>query len=108
RQAVNSLVISSLATVLSLAFNLSAGYAFAKLQFRGRDRIFRALLGALIIPGQITMMPLFFMLKRMGLVNTIPGVLVPWLASVFGIYLVREYARSVPDELLDAARIDGA
>jgi multiple sugar transport system permease protein len=108
RQAANSLIVSSLATVLSLAFNLSAGYAFAKLHFHGRDRIFRVLLGALVIPAQITMMPLFLMLKRMGLVNTLPGVLVPWLASVFGIYLVREYARSVPDELLDAARIDGA
>jgi multiple sugar transport system permease protein len=108
RQAFNSLLISLLATVLSLAFNLSAGYAFAKLRFRGRERIFRLLLGALVVPAQITMMPLFFMLKRMGLVNTIPGVLVPWLASVFGIYLVKHYAQSIPDELLEAARIDGA
>ncbi len=54
------------------------------------------------------MMPLFFMLKRMGLVNTTAGVLVPWLASVFGIYLVKHYAESLPDELLEAARIDGA
>src|SRR5207244_2626953 len=108
RQAVNSLLISLLATALSLLFSLSAGYAFAKLRFWGRERIFRLLLGALVIPAQITMMPLFFMLKRMGLVNSVPGVLVPWLASVFGIYLVREYARSIPDELLEAARMDGA
>jgi multiple sugar transport system permease protein len=108
RQGFNSLLISLLATVLSLAFNLSAGYAFAKLRFWGRERIFRLLLGALVVPAQITMMPLFFMLKRMGLVNSIPGVLVPWLASVFGIYLVRQYAQSLPDELLEAARMDGA
>lgn len=108
RQTANSLLISALATLLSLTFNLTAGYAFAKLRFRGRERLFRALLGALVIPAQITMVPLFFMLKRMGLVNSVPGVLVPWLASVFGIALVRQYARSIPDELLEAARMDGA
>jgi multiple sugar transport system permease protein len=108
RQAFNSLLISLLATFLSLTFNLSAGYAFAKLRFWGRERIFRLLLGALVIPAQITMMPLFFMLKRMGLVNSTAGVMVPWLASVFGIYLVRDYAVSIPDELLEAARMDGA
>lgn len=108
RQAANSLLISLLATALSLAFNLSAGYAFAKLRFAGRERVFRALLGALIIPAQVTMMPLFLMLKGMHLVNTYAGALVPWLASVFGIYLVRQYALGIPDELLEAARIDGA
>jgi multiple sugar transport system permease protein len=108
RQALNSLVIALLATVMSLVFNLAAGYAFAKLRFRGRDRIFRVLLGAVVVPSQITMMPLFFMLKRMGLVNTFPGVLVPWIASVTGIFLVRQYALSVPDELIEAARLDGA
>jgi multiple sugar transport system permease protein len=108
RQAANSLLISLLATGLSLCFNLTAGYAFAKLRFAGRERIFRLLLGALVIPAQVTMMPLFLMLKQMGLVNTYPGALVPWLASVFGIYLVRQYALSIPDELLEAARIDGA
>jgi len=108
RQAANSLLISLLATGLSLAFNLSAGYAFAKLRFAGRERIFRLLLGALVIPAQVTMMPLFLMLKELGLVNSYAGALVPWLASVFGIYLVRQYALTIPDELLEAARIDGA
>jgi len=108
RQAANSLLISLLATGLSLLFNLSAGYAFAKLRFAGRDRVFRLLLGALVIPAQVTMMPLFLMLKEMGLVNSYAGALVPWLASVFGIYLVRQYALTIPDELLEAARIDGA
>jgi multiple sugar transport system permease protein len=108
RQIVNSALISALATVLSLAFNLIAGYAFAKLRFAGRDATFRALLGALVIPGQVAMMPLFLMLKQMGLVNTYAGALVPWLASVFGIFLVRQYALSIPEELLEAARMDGA
>jgi multiple sugar transport system permease protein len=108
RQFLNSLLMATGATVLSLTFNVTAGYAFAKLRFTGRERLFRTLLGALVIPAQVTMMPLFLMLERMGLVNTLPGVLVPWLASVFGIFLVRQYALSIPDELLEAARIDGA
>jgi multiple sugar transport system permease protein len=85
-----------------------AGYAFAKLKFRGRDALFKTLLGALVIPGQVAMMPLFLMLKAMGLVNTWAGVIVPAMAGVFGIFLVRQYARSIPDALLEAARIDGA
>lgn len=108
RQFLNSLAMALGATVLSLSFNLAAGYAFAKLRFVGRERLFRTLLGALVIPAQVTMMPLFLMLERMGLVNTLPGVLVPWLASVFGIFLVRQYALSIPDELIEAARMDGA
>jgi multiple sugar transport system permease protein len=108
RQALNSLFISTAATLLSLAFNLTAGYAFAKLKFKGREMIFRTLLAALVIPGQVAMMPLFLMLKQMGLVNTFAGALVPWLAGVFGIFLVRQYAQGIPDDLLEAARLDGA
>ena len=108
RQVGNSLLVSVGATLLSLAFNLSAGYAFAKLRFTGRERLFRTLLGALVIPAQVTMMPLFLMLKQMGLVNSYAGALVPWLASVFGIFLVRQYAMSIPDEIIEAARMDGA
>jgi multiple sugar transport system permease protein len=108
RQFANSVAMAGGATLLSLCFNLAAGYAFAKLEFRGRERLFRTLLGALVIPAQVTMLPLFLMLERMGLVNTLPGVLIPWLASVFGIFLVRQYALTIPDELLEAARIDGA
>jgi multiple sugar transport system permease protein len=108
RQAANSLLIALLATGLSLAFNLTAGYAFAKLRFAGRERVFRLLLGALVVPAQVAMMPLFLMLKELRLVNSYAGALVPWLASVFGIFLVRQYARTIPDEMLEAARIDGA
>ena len=66
------------------------------------------LLAALVIPAQVAMIPLFLMLKQVGLVNSYAGVLLPPAASVFGIFLVRQYARSIPDELLEAARIDGA
>jgi multiple sugar transport system permease protein len=108
RYLLNSLGVATGVTLISLAFNVMAGYGFAKLRFAGRERIFHAMIGALVIPGQVTMMPLFLMLKWMGLVNTYAGVMVPMLATVFGIFLVRQYARTVPDELLEAARIDGA
>jgi len=108
RYLINSAALATLATLLALLFTLPAGYAFAKLRFRGRERTFQALVGALVIPGQIGMLPLFLMLKYMGLVNSYAGALVPWLAGIFGVFLVRQYALSVPDEMLEAARIDGA
>jgi len=108
RYLANSVFLAGTATLASLLFNVAAGYAFAKLRFPGRDRIFRLLLGALLIPGQVAMVPLFLLLKQLGLVNSYGGVLVPALASIFGIFLVRQYALSIPDDLLEAARIDGA
>lgn len=108
RYLLNSLAVSGAITVLSLAFNLMAGYAFAKLRFAGRERLFQALIGALVIPAQVAMLPLFLLLKYIGLVNSYAGVVVPAMATVFGIFLVRQYARGIPDELLEAARIDGA
>jgi multiple sugar transport system permease protein len=108
RYLANSVFLAAAATLLSLAFNVAAGYAFAKLRFVGRDALFRVLLAALVIPGQVAMVPLFLELKALGLVNTYGGVIVPALASIFGIFLVRQYAQSIPDELLEAARIDGA
>jgi multiple sugar transport system permease protein len=104
----NSFALASLATALALAFTVPAGYAFAKLRFKGRDRVFRLLVAALVVPAQIGTLPLFLMLKPMGLVNTYAGALVPWLASIFGLFLVRQYSLSIPDEMLEAARIDGA
>jgi multiple sugar transport system permease protein len=66
------------------------------------------MLGALVIPGQVALVPLFLLLKHLGLVNTYGGIVVPALASIFGIFLVRQYALSIPDDLLEAARMDGA
>lgn len=104
----NSLGLAVAATLLSTCFNTLAGYAFAKLRFAGRDRLFALLVAALVIPGQVAMLPLFLMLKQMGLVNSYAGVLIPGLAGIFGIFLVRQYARGIPDELIEAARMDGA
>lgn len=108
RFLANSLLVSTLATLLALLFTVPAGYAFAKLRFRGRDAIFRLLVAALVVPGQIGMLPLFLELKAMGLVNSYAGALIPWLAGIFSIFLVRQYCLSIPDEMLEAARIDGA
>jgi multiple sugar transport system permease protein len=108
RAFVNSLGLAVVSTFVSVSFNTLAGYAFAKLRFRHRERVFGLLIAALVIPGQVAMLPLFLMLKGMGLVNTWMGVLIPSMAGIFGIFLVRQYARSVPDALIEAARIDGA
>ena len=108
RYLANSLLLATAVTLLSLVLNTMAGYAFAKLAFAGRERIFKLLIGALVIPGQVAMMPLFLMLKEMGLVNSYGGIVVPAMAGIFGIYLVRQYARTIPDELIEAARVDGA
>ncbi|HEY0600715.1 carbohydrate ABC transporter permease [Brevundimonas sp.] len=104
----NSFALATLATGLALLFTVPAGYAFAKLRFRGRERTFQLLVAALVVPAQIGTLPLFLMLKGMGLVNTYAGALVPWLASIYGLFLVRQYSMSIPDEMLEAARIDGA
>ncbi len=108
RAFLNSVFVGIIATAASLLFNSMAGYAFAKLRFRGRDRIFAFLVLALAIPAQVAMLPLFLLLKSMGLVNTYVGVLIPYMAGIYGVFLVRQFMVSIPDDLLAAARIDGA
>ncbi|HYV51516.1 MAG TPA: carbohydrate ABC transporter permease [Dongiaceae bacterium] len=108
RSFFNSVLITLLATVGSVAVVSMAGYAFGKLRFRGRDPLFRGLSLALVVPAQVGMLPLFLLLRELGLVNTYAGAIIPYLASVFGIFMVRQYVLSLPDELLDAARVDGA
>ena len=108
RSLFNSAVIAITVTLVSILVNSAAGYAFAKLRFRGRDRLFRVLAAGLVIPVQVTMLPLFLLMKQLGLINTYWGVIIPGMASIFGIFLIRQYAVSIPDDLLDAARVDGA
>jgi multiple sugar transport system permease protein len=108
RSFLNSTIIAVAVTAFSLLFNSMAGYAFAKLKFRGREKLFGFLLAALVIPTQIGMLPLFLMLKSAGLVNTYWGAILPSTASIFGIFLMRQFMQSIPDDLIDAARIDGA
>ncbi|HUG41630.1 MAG TPA: carbohydrate ABC transporter permease [Longimicrobiales bacterium] len=108
RYFLNSGIIAVAVTAISLVVNSMAGYAFAKLRFRGREPLFRALSAGLVVPVQVSMLPLFLLMKQLGLINTYWGVIIPGMASIFGIFLIRQYALAIPDDLLDAARMDGA
>jgi multiple sugar transport system permease protein len=108
RNLLNTTFIALTVTTLSLVINSMAGYALAKLRFRRREPLFRALSTGLVLPVQVSMLPLFLLFKEMGLVNSYWGVIIPSLASIFGIFLIRQYTLSLPDDLLDAARMDGA
>jgi len=104
----NSLWVAGVATVLALLLTVPAGYAFAKLEFRGRDRLLKLLIASLVIPGQVAMLPLFLMLRWVGLVNSYAGVILPSLAGIFAVLFVRQATRAIPDEMIQAARLDGA
>ena len=104
----NSVALAVLATAFGLLFTVPAGYAFAKLQFRARARLLRALLALMVVPLQVAMLPLFLMLRQVGLVNSYAGVLAPGLAGLYAVLFTRAAALAIPDEMLDAARMDGA
>ncbi|KAB2925621.1 MAG: carbohydrate ABC transporter permease [Bacteroidetes bacterium] len=107
RYFLNSFIIAGSVTVVSTLLNSMAGFAFAKYQFAGRDRLFGALLSGMVVPAQVTMLPLFLMMKEMGFVNTYVGAVIPGMASIFGIFLIRQFVSAIPDSLIEAARIDG-
>ena len=106
---LNSIKITTLVTLGTL-FNCSiAGYAFAKIKFPGRGFFFAALLATMMIPGQVTLVPMYILMARIGWVDThLPLIIPPVMVNAFGVFLMRQFFLSVPDELLDAARIDGA
>jgi multiple sugar transport system permease protein len=103
-----SAVIAAVTTAIALVLNSMAGYALAKLPFRGRAQVLRGLMAGLVVPAQVGMLPLFLLVRMLGLVDTWAAVVIPGMASIFGIYLVRQYVVGLPDSVLDAARIDGA
>lgn len=105
---LNSVLVASLTTVLSVTVNLLAGYAFAKLRFWGRTPLFVLVLSTMMIPAQAIMLPQFRTVVHLGLFGTFWAVILPSAATAFGIFLARQFFLSVPDELLEAARIDGA
>jgi alpha-1,4-digalacturonate transport system permease protein len=104
----NSLIITVIAVVITVTINLLCGYAFAKFRFAGRDILFLAVLSALMIPFQVIIVPLFLVVSELGLLSDYWGVILPRAAEAFGIFMVRQFMVSIPDELLEAARIDGA
>ena len=108
RALANSAFIAVTVTVISVIVNSMAGYALAKLRFKSSKKVYRGLSVGLVLPAQVAMLPLFLLLKQLHLVNTYWGVIIPGLASIFGILLTHQYALAIPDDLLDAARVDGA
>jgi len=107
RYFVNTAVVAVTVTGVSLFLNSLAAYAFSRLHFPGRDALFLVLLGTMMIPFQVTMIPTFLILKQLGWLDSYLGLTVPGFASAFGIFMLRQFMLSVPEELLDAARIDG-
>lgn len=104
---LNSTFITFTKTFLILLFSAMGGFAFAKYRFPGRDKLFVFLLGTMMIPGIVTLIPVFMVIVRIGWVDTYQALIIPGLASAFGIFLMRQYMLTIPDELIDAARIDG-
>ena len=104
----NSAVVAVIVTVGNLIFCSMLGYALALLEFKGKRIIFVAVLGTLMIPGVVTFVPLFVLVANAGLVDTLPGLFLPFLVSPFGVFLMRQFILGLPKDLLDAGRIDGA
>lgn len=108
RWLLNTIIYSVVSVVLVLALASTAAFAFAKLHFRGRDSLFWLVVAMLMVPHHLTLIPLFIGVSRLGGVDTYWGLLLPTVANVQALFLMRQFIRGVPDELLDAARIDGA
>jgi multiple sugar transport system permease protein len=122
RWFLNSAFVATSVTTLQLLFNSLAAYVFAKRRFPGRDAIFLLFLGTMMVPAQVTLIPNYIVLKHIplfggndilglgghGWLDSYYGLILPGCVSAFGIFLLRQYMQSIPDELLDAARIDGA
>jgi multiple sugar transport system permease protein len=104
----NSIVVAVLTTVGNLLFCSAAGYALAKLTFPGKRVLLLIVLGTIMVPSVVTMVPLFVLSSNLGLVNSLSGLILPFLAQAFGVFLMRQFILSIPDDLLEAARIDGA
>jgi multiple sugar transport system permease protein len=104
----NSFLIAGVSTAAVVATSVAAGWAFAIYRFKGRDQLFLVLVATMFVPPIATLVPLYWIVQTAGLQDSLVGVLLPQLANAFGIFLIRQFARGVPTELLDAARVDGA
>lgn len=108
RYLLNTFVVSAAAVLFNLAFDSMAAFAFSRLRFPGRDLIFVALIGSMIIPFQITMIPTFLIVRSLGWVDTYAGLIAPIAGGAFGIILLRQFMISFPRSIEDSARMDGA
>ena len=108
RYAVNNAVQTVGIVVCQLFFGCLAGFAFSKLRFPGRDACFLVVIACLIVPPQVRFVPLYMLFSKVGLLNTYASLIVPYAASALGTFLIREAFLQVPDDIVDAARVDGA
>jgi multiple sugar transport system permease protein len=108
RYFLNSLIVAVLVTVCNLLFCSMLGYALAKLRFTGRSKVFGVVLAALMVPGNLMILPLYVLMNQLNLIDTYAGLVLPFAAGAFGVFLMRQFMQAIPDELLEAARIDGA
>lgn len=108
RLYANTVAFAGIVTVASLLFDSMAGYALSRLQFRGSGIVFIVVLVMLMMPIQVTLVPLYDLMRHLGLVNTLPGLIIPRLSNAFGIFFMRQFFLSLPRDLEDAGRIDGA
>src|SRR5690606_36173240 len=105
---LNSILVSGTITVATVFFGALAGFAFAKLRFRGKNALLLVILASMMVPIQLGVLPLYLLMAELGWLNRMPAVTVPFLISGFGIFMMRQYAeQSVPNELIEAARVDG-
>lgn len=93
---------------VGLFLNALAGYAFAKFEFPGNKKLFYLVLATMMIPGQVTMIPVYLLINAMGLTNTMAGIVLPGLVGAFGIFLFRQFMSTIPTDLIEASRLDGA
>lgn len=108
RALLNSIIVTVCSTVGILVTSIMAGYVFAKHAFRGKNAIFIVVLATMMVPQFILLIPLYRMMNALSLTNSFPGLILPNLANGFGIFLMRQFIMGIPDELLEAARMDGA
>ncbi|MFD3439394.1 carbohydrate ABC transporter permease [Streptomyces sp. NPDC058685] len=105
---MNSVIVAVFVTVCNLVFCSMLGYALAKLDFGGRGKVFAIVLGALMVPGNLMLLPLFVLMSRLQLIDSYAGLVLPFAAGAVGVFLMRQFMLSIPDDLLEAARLDGA
>jgi multiple sugar transport system permease protein len=109
RALVVTTLMTAMITLAQLTFSVLAGYAFARLEFTGRDALFWVYVATLMVPGTVTVVPLYLMMAELGLRNTFWALVLPFLfGSPYAIFLLREYFRGIPADLVNAARLDGA
>lgn len=108
RYAMNSLIVATTSSLITVIASSMAGFALAKYHFLGRQLIFLVIISVLLIPLQVLMVPVFLILKTLGWINTLVGIIIPPAATATGTFMMRQYILGIPDELLEAARIDGA